>query len=410
MKAVGFECDLDIQKSYEDEGRWIVEGFATTTDLDFQEDVISQEAIDHSAKDLLENSTVLYNHNAEEPIGKVEGAEARQQGLWIKIYISKTVPEIWTRIKEGILNKFSIKGSILEAKKEWMEELKRYARVISRMQLYEVSLVAVPANAKAKAISWYVEKALSKSEEEEEPQEEDGQKERQGGEEMDKEQIVIEEELVTGSGDPVKELTEVEKSRAAWASYCGKNGLEKKGQEDVWEAWTQFCKQAGLPLRKQPNSWEKIKSGLAVVVGEGKEEGVKSLVDQLGALGKENESMEKAGAKVSKARLARLKKLLSEFMAIVNEVDTQEESEKGSKPDLAKQLGELEGRLSELSKALGVEMEKKDESRPVITEMLKEMSKRLDVIENAPAVKTSIDGQEELAEGKGKTTIWKGLI
>src|SRR3990172_13167261 len=119
MKPVRFECSIDIHKAYEDEGNWIVEGFAATSDFDLQEDIITQQAIEASAKDLIENSTVLHNHNADEAIGKVEKSEAREGGLWLKIFISKTAPDIWQKITEGVLNKFSIRGKILDAKKEW---------------------------------------------------------------------------------------------------------------------------------------------------------------------------------------------------------------------------------------------------------------------------------------------------
>ncbi|MHC5055987.1 MAG: DNA adenine methylase [Planctomycetota bacterium] len=65
---VPFECAVDITKSYEEDGTWIVEGYAATSDFDLQEDIITEEAILASAKDLIENSTVLRPYPPVRPV------------------------------------------------------------------------------------------------------------------------------------------------------------------------------------------------------------------------------------------------------------------------------------------------------------------------------------------------------
>lgn len=160
--SIPFEASLDILKADEDEkGQWILEGFASTTDRDLQNEVVTQEAINASASDLTSNSTVLLNHDQKIPIGRVLESEARKGGLFIKVLISKTVPDVWTKIKEGVLNKFSIRGKVIDAVKEWNEALGKFVKVIKKMFLVEVSLVSVPANPNAKAMRWYIEKAFS---------------------------------------------------------------------------------------------------------------------------------------------------------------------------------------------------------------------------------------------------------
>ena len=89
MLPVNFEYPVEIAKDYEEKGRWIVEGYEATSDFDLQEDIITDDAIQASAKDLLENSTVLHNHNANEAIGRVLGSRARKEGLFLKILIWK---------------------------------------------------------------------------------------------------------------------------------------------------------------------------------------------------------------------------------------------------------------------------------------------------------------------------------
>ena len=76
MNPIPLDFELNIQKARQTEsGKWIVEGLAATTDFDLQDDIISQTAINESAKDLITNSTVLYNHDVNQPIGKVIDAE-----------------------------------------------------------------------------------------------------------------------------------------------------------------------------------------------------------------------------------------------------------------------------------------------------------------------------------------------
>jgi len=157
---IPFDAEFRIVKTSVVSGDWIVEGYAATSDLDLQADVITPEALKASAEDLIQNSTVLWNHDTNRPIGKVLFAEGRPGGLFVKVRVSKTEPEIWQKIQEGVLNKFSISGDVIEADRSYMPDLKRYGRVIRRMRLGETSLVSVPANPNAETLGWYVAKAL----------------------------------------------------------------------------------------------------------------------------------------------------------------------------------------------------------------------------------------------------------
>jgi len=163
-QEVPFTFPLEILKQEEESGEFHIVGYAATTDFDMQGDIITDEALKASSLDLLKNSTVLLNHDIKKPIGKVTKAEFDKHGLLIDVLISKTEPEIIQKIKEGILNKFSIRGEVLEREKKYMPKLDRVVNVIKRMSLIEVSLVSVPANPEAKAVGWYISKALQQSE------------------------------------------------------------------------------------------------------------------------------------------------------------------------------------------------------------------------------------------------------
>jgi len=159
------EAPVEAIKADDKSGKWIVEGFAATPDIDFQYERIAPEALEDAAVDLKERSTVLYNHDPNRPIGKVVESEARPEGLWVKVEISKTEGELWTKIMEGVINKFSFRASIPNPPekflaKEYDEEHKCYVTIIKKIIIKEISLVSVPANPKARTLRAYVEKGL----------------------------------------------------------------------------------------------------------------------------------------------------------------------------------------------------------------------------------------------------------
>lgn len=181
IEDLSFSADFVVTKAFaqvdgSEKGDWIIEGFAATTDVDLQDEQIEQSAVEGAAKDLLKNSTVLFNHDEERPIAKVIAAEPQDRsasvpasgleqgspaGIFVRMKLSKTEPEIWQKVQEGIINKLSIRGRVLDAVKRWSEALKKYVKVIKKMTLVEVSLVSVPANPEAKTLRWYVAKSLN---------------------------------------------------------------------------------------------------------------------------------------------------------------------------------------------------------------------------------------------------------
>jgi len=162
---IPFECPVTITKSYEDGEKWFIEGYAGSTELDLVGDIITEEAFKKAEDDLRNNSTVLYNHDPEQPIGKVEETKATKEGIWIKALISKTAPDTWQKVKEGVLNKFSIRGRVENAVKRFINKIgdkvvNKVVNVINEIYLIEASLVALPANPEAKALRWYISKSL----------------------------------------------------------------------------------------------------------------------------------------------------------------------------------------------------------------------------------------------------------
>jgi len=165
LEKLKFSFPIQIVKSFSDKGRWIVEGFGATEDLDREGDIISSKALEGGVRGFLENPTVLLNHDPKNPVGRVLDAKFinSTKSLWFKVLVSKTVPEIWQQIKEGILNKFSIRASVPvnSVERKYVKKLGKVARVVTAFDPIELSIVTVPANETADSLGWYVTKMLN---------------------------------------------------------------------------------------------------------------------------------------------------------------------------------------------------------------------------------------------------------
>lgn len=159
-----FTFEIDVLKTEEDiqQGDWVCSGYAMTSDLDSDSTIITRDAIEGAKDDLLKYSTVLFNHDKDRPVAKVVNAFPDDYGLLVKIVVSKTEEELWNKIKEGIVSKFSIKGRATDIDEVVGGDNQKILK-INKLELYEVSLVSVPANVEAKTISWYVAKSLDEN-------------------------------------------------------------------------------------------------------------------------------------------------------------------------------------------------------------------------------------------------------
>jgi len=167
---INFAFNIDIKKSFINTNEkelkdipkdsWIVEGFAAAYSHDTQNDMISPAAV-KAVENVLDGTIVLYNHIKGDEIGTVINSKFTNDGLFVRIIISKSREDIWEKIKNNELDSFSIAGKCLEVKEEWIDDLKRYVNVIYKMTLDEVSIVPIPANPDAKFITYYISKSIN---------------------------------------------------------------------------------------------------------------------------------------------------------------------------------------------------------------------------------------------------------
>ena len=149
---------LEIVKAQPQSGDWVVEGFVATSDIDLQGDSITPEGLAEGAETLNEAKVLLWNHDPDSPIGKILEAKVKSNGIWIKAILSKTADKIWTWVKEGIINRFSIRGEALASAKAHIKG--RVVNLLTKLRLVEASLVSLPANPQAQLERFYVAKAF----------------------------------------------------------------------------------------------------------------------------------------------------------------------------------------------------------------------------------------------------------
>jgi HK97 family phage prohead protease/HK97 family phage major capsid protein len=138
---------LESMKDSGDDGGLQITGHASTNDEDRSGDIIVSDAWKKSEAlaNYLKNPVILAFHDMTKPIGKTIAHEVDENGLKITAKISKAAGSIVDLIKEGILSALSVGFMIKDADLD----TKSGTFVIKELELYEISVVSVPANQNA---------------------------------------------------------------------------------------------------------------------------------------------------------------------------------------------------------------------------------------------------------------------
>lgn len=128
----------------------LIEGYFSTVEKDRTADVVKPEAFKETMDLFMKNPIVFFNHNWNEGIGKVVSYTIDDYGCKVIIEIGSgtdLTEKIWTLIEQGIYNAFSFAFRVLDSHDEVKDGVE--IRVITKLDLMEVSVVTVPANATA---------------------------------------------------------------------------------------------------------------------------------------------------------------------------------------------------------------------------------------------------------------------
>lgn len=250
LKSFRFSVPIIKHEKSGDNEDFYVTGYAATSDLDRQGDLILKDALVEAAKNLVNiNNTVFFNHQYDlnSAVGRVIDAQVDDNGLLVTIYVSKLAHELRTKIQEGIISKFSIGGRLLEYQEISTEEainrgyiskeeveknpLLKQITLIKKLELFEVSFVGIPANANACVVETFA-KALQNC-----------LNDNEGGETMDEIKELNnetikdlldeqEEEKSAEQEEQIQEVKEEEKSIEQEEKKEEDIEVEKKDEED----------------------------------------------------------------------------------------------------------------------------------------------------------------------------------
>jgi HK97 family phage prohead protease len=161
---------LDFEDSFKESSRGasdakpsrLISGIATVATIDDNYIEVTPAALRKAENDLLVRSTILENHDFKRSVGKVLAAEydPSQKALLFRGFVSSVEDDVWTKVKEGVLDKFSVSWRSMKYEETYDEKLERQKIVVHEMRIYEVSLVSVPALAEAGMTGW-MERALT---------------------------------------------------------------------------------------------------------------------------------------------------------------------------------------------------------------------------------------------------------
>jgi len=119
----------------------IIEGYANANTKDRDGDIVIQYGIDLT--NFKKNPIMLYQHDRNNPIGKVVAVEATDKGLYVKCEIYKALnPQAYAGVVNGVLKTFSIGFRGLDG--EYNDDTDTF--YFTKSELLEVSVVSIPAN------------------------------------------------------------------------------------------------------------------------------------------------------------------------------------------------------------------------------------------------------------------------
>jgi HK97 family phage prohead protease len=154
-----FQILVPFEKSVSEGGELkFFGGIASSGALDRDGDRMTKGALKKMSSQL-DGATVFFNHETKKlAVGKVvntdfDGGQVRINAIPTK---AAGMQDVVTQIGEGLLKSFSIGGKIMKHSRVHDDKLGKDVREIEDVDIYEVSVVGVPANPEATITSYLV--------------------------------------------------------------------------------------------------------------------------------------------------------------------------------------------------------------------------------------------------------------
>ena len=149
-KVCRFNPEFKVEKDDSGKDKFYIKGWASTKDLDRDDEIIEPEAFRDSLNTFLSGAgRMLFMHDWWSlPVGKWISGEVRENGLWMEQgLISDTAlgKDLQTLIQDGAINTLSVGFRIIEV----IYNKETGVRTIKKLELLEISIVNIPANPNA---------------------------------------------------------------------------------------------------------------------------------------------------------------------------------------------------------------------------------------------------------------------
>lgn len=140
-KEIVLGCQL---KALDNDEEGVFEGYASTFgNIDSTDDIIMNGAFVESLKK--REPKVLWQHRMDQPVGKLIEAREDNKGLYVKVKLATKTDlgrNAYEYMKAGVINSLSIGFRVKECEYNTDTNI----RTITKAELFEFSLVTIPAN------------------------------------------------------------------------------------------------------------------------------------------------------------------------------------------------------------------------------------------------------------------------
>lgn len=221
-----------------------IEWYASTKDKDRMNDIVEPTAFENTLKQYMTNPIVLLQHDMDKPIWNVIEASIDDKGLFIKAKITEDTDGVFSKLKNWVLRTFSIWYRVKDFETMENEDAEWnyvFTNVIKELELFEISLVSVPANPFALVKSF---DSCFKAEEEMETAEEP------------KEEEVVEEKEDNTDENPEEENHQEEDEEAKEEENEEKK--ECSTDEEIAETVEEEKKEIGATVEWEVVEWEEV--------------------------------------------------------------------------------------------------------------------------------------------------------
>lgn len=123
----------------------VIAGYANTTDKDRAGDIITANAWAKGVDYYRKNPVLLYQHDHNKPIGRVQKISVDRKGIFVEAYVSDAAEKlhgVQTLINDGALKSFSVGFRVKDGRYDRNTDTTQ----ITDVELHEISVVSVPCN------------------------------------------------------------------------------------------------------------------------------------------------------------------------------------------------------------------------------------------------------------------------